>query len=41
LKHADKNKLIVDTEKGGSWVHCRLKTKKLLYPDATGRSPVR
>jgi len=40
LGHGNKNKLTVDTEKGSSWMHCRLKTKKLLYPEATARSPV-
>jgi hypothetical protein len=40
LGQGDKNKLTVGTEKGGSWMHCRLKTKKLLYLEATARSPV-
>lgn len=40
LGHVDKSKLTVGTEKGGSWMYCRLETKKLLYPEATARSPV-
>jgi hypothetical protein len=40
LGHVDKNKFTVGTEKGGSWMYCRLETKKLIYPEATARSPV-